>query len=224
LALFFTFSQGLEYVSAAVCISDGVYGSTFYVMTGFHGFHVIVGTIFLTVCFIRILFNKYSFVHFIGLECAIWYWHFVDVVWLFLYIFVYLWGNAFIPVIDINIFEPEIFADFAYKYQVDFQDSASFLMESIVDLHNYIMFYLWFILGLVSWMLISFSLGNPTSTIRFHFYLFVLFCFDVKVRERLSRRLFFLYRTEITRNHRIIANLRKDVRALRIVLETKNKK
>jgi len=189
LAIFFTISQGLEYISAAVCISDGVYGSTFYIMTGFHGFHVIVGTIFLIVCFVRILIRSFSYVHFIGLEAAIWYWHFVDVVWLFLYLFVYVWGNGLIPVVDLNIFNIPVAADFAYNYQIDFQDSASFLMEAIVDLHNYIMFYLFIVLGLVGWLLISFLVDFPASSVVFAFKILLFGFKDMHFRELAVRRL-----------------------------------
>jgi cytochrome c oxidase subunit 3 len=193
LAVFFTFSQGIEYVESPISMSDGVYGSTFFVMTGFHGFHVIVGTIFLTVCFLRILLHRYSYVHFIGLECAIWYWHFVDVVWLFLFLFVYYWGNAFIPNIDFRVFGKDIAADFASNFQLDFQDSASVLMESIVDLHNYIVFYLWIVLGIVSWMLFAFAILTPGSQFNSTLLLLKLLFFDIKQRELISRRLYFMY-------------------------------
>ena len=93
LAVLFTYFQGLEYVSAPFNISDGVYGSCFYMATGFHGFHVFVGTIALLVSFIRIVLNHLTDTHHFGFESAIWYWHFVDVVWLFLFINIYWWGN-----------------------------------------------------------------------------------------------------------------------------------
>jgi len=193
LAIFFTFSQGLEYLESPISMSDGVYGSTFFVMTGFHGFHVIVGTLFLAICFIRILLRRYSYVHFIGLECAIWYWHFVDVVWLFLFIFVYYWGNAFIPSVNLKAFGKDIAADFASNFQLDFQDSASVLMESIVDLHNYIVFYLLVVLGIVSWMLFAFTVLTPGSRLnRKYFYLYFVF-YNIKQRELISRRLYFMF-------------------------------
>lgn len=193
LAVFFTFSQGLEYVESPISMSDGVYGSTFFVMTGFHGFHVIVGTVFLLICFIRILLRRYSYVHFIGLECAIWYWHFVDVVWLFLFIFVYYWGNAFIPTINLKVFGKDIAADFASNYQLDFQDSASVLMESIVDLHNYIVFYLLIVLGIVSWMLFAFTVLTPGSRFNKFYLSFYFILLNIKQRELISRRLYFMY-------------------------------
>ena len=93
LAILFTYFQGLEYVSAPFNISDSVYGSCFYMATGFHGFHVFVGTIALIISLIRIVFNHFTNTHHFGFESAIWYWHFVDVVWLFLFINVYWWGN-----------------------------------------------------------------------------------------------------------------------------------
>jgi len=93
LALFFTGFQVLEYVEAPFTISDGIYGSTFYLATGFHGFHVFVGTIFLFVCLIRVTKNHFTPTHHFGFEAAAWYWHFVDVVWLFLFVSIYWWGG-----------------------------------------------------------------------------------------------------------------------------------
>jgi len=92
LGLYFTGIQLIEYIEAMFCISDSVYGTVFYVATGFHGLHVIIGTIFLIVCFIRIKNMNFSIKHHIGFESSIWYWHFVDIVWLFLYRVVYWWG------------------------------------------------------------------------------------------------------------------------------------
>jgi cytochrome c oxidase subunit 3 len=93
LAILFTILQGLEYVNAPFNISDGVYGSCFYLATGFHGFHVFIGTLALIVSFVRIVLNHFTNKQFIGFEAAIWYWHFVDVVWLFLFLYVYWWGG-----------------------------------------------------------------------------------------------------------------------------------
>nr|YP_009654841.1 cytochrome c oxidase subunit III [Placosternum urus]QCI09409.1 cytochrome c oxidase subunit III [Placosternum urus] len=93
LGIYFTILQAYEYKEASFCISDSIYGSCFFMMTGFHGIHVIIGTIFLMVCLIR--HNKFHFSsnHHFGFEAAAWYWHFVDVVWLFLYISIYWWGS-----------------------------------------------------------------------------------------------------------------------------------
>jgi len=93
LAIIFTAFQGFEYNTAPFSISDGVYGSCFYMATGFHGFHVIIGTLFLTVCLFRLYLNHFTREHHFGFEAAAWYWHFVDVVWLFLFITVYWWGS-----------------------------------------------------------------------------------------------------------------------------------
>jgi cytochrome c oxidase subunit 3 len=93
LAVIFTALQGFEYVTAPFTISDGIYGATFYMATGFHGFHVIVGTLFLSVCLIRLHLNHFTREHHFGFEAAAWYWHFVDVVWLFLFITIYWWGS-----------------------------------------------------------------------------------------------------------------------------------
>jgi heme/copper-type cytochrome/quinol oxidase subunit 3 len=94
LAIDFTYIQFREYANANFYISDGIYGSCFYMTTGFHGFHVIIGTVFIAVCLIRHLMKHFSPRRHLGFECAIWYWHFVDVVWVFLFIFVYWWGNS----------------------------------------------------------------------------------------------------------------------------------
>jgi cytochrome c oxidase subunit 3 len=93
LAIAFTALQGFEYVNANFTISDSVYGSTFYMATGFHGFHVFIGTCFLTVCLVRLYNHHFTKQHHFGFEAAAWYWHFVDVVWLFLFVAVYCWGN-----------------------------------------------------------------------------------------------------------------------------------
>ena len=92
LGLSFTAFQALEYAHAPFKFTDGVYPSTFFLATGFHGFHVIVGTCFLIVCFFRALKGHFSPQRHFGFEAAAWYWHFVDVVWLFLFTFIYWWG------------------------------------------------------------------------------------------------------------------------------------
>jgi len=94
LAVLFTGFQAYEYFEAPFDISDGIYGSTFFLATGFHGFHVIIGTIFLTVCLGRLLRFHFTKQHHFGFEAAAWYWHMVDVVWLFLFVSIYYWGGA----------------------------------------------------------------------------------------------------------------------------------
>ncbi|AWK85596.1 cytochrome c oxidase subunit 3 [Azospirillum thermophilum] len=93
LGAMFTFFQGYEYAHAEFKFTDGIYPSTFYMATGFHGFHVLVGTIFLAVCWIRTLKGHFTPRSHFGFEAAAWYWHFVDVVWLFLFVSVYWWGG-----------------------------------------------------------------------------------------------------------------------------------
>ena len=93
LGALFTALQAYEYDHAAFSFTDGIYASTFYMATGFHGFHVLVGTIFLTVCLFRGLNGHFSPDHHFGFEAAAWYWHFVDVVWLFLFVCIYWWGG-----------------------------------------------------------------------------------------------------------------------------------
>ena len=93
LALVFTGFQGMEYYQAPFTISDSIYGSTFFLATGFHGFHVIIGTLFLIICGIRQYLGHLTKEHHVGFEAAAWYWHFVDVVWLFLFVSIYWWGG-----------------------------------------------------------------------------------------------------------------------------------
>ena len=93
LGVFFTFLQAYEYQHAQFGFTDGIYPSTFFMATGFHGFHVLDGTIFLYVCLLRAQKKHLTPERHFGFEAAAWYWHFVDVVWLFLYISVYWWGG-----------------------------------------------------------------------------------------------------------------------------------
>jgi len=85
--------QVYEYGEAAFAFTDGIYPSTFYLATGFHGFHVFVGAVFLTVCLFRANKGHFTPKQHVGFEAAAWYWHFVDVVWIFLFIWVYWWGS-----------------------------------------------------------------------------------------------------------------------------------
>jgi len=92
LGLCFTSLQAYEYSVAPFAFTGGVYPSTFFLATGFHGFHVIVGTTFLAVCLIRAMKGHFTPEKHFGLEAAAWYWHFVDVIWLFLFVCIYWWG------------------------------------------------------------------------------------------------------------------------------------
>ena len=95
LGMIFSSVQAFEYSHAEFGFAGNIYGSTFYMATGFHGFHVLVGTIFLAVCLYRVFRGDFTPNHHFGFEAAAWYWHFVDVVWLFLFISIYLWGSHF---------------------------------------------------------------------------------------------------------------------------------
>jgi cytochrome c oxidase subunit 3 len=92
LGVLFTCVQAYEYSHAAFAFKGNIYGATFFMATGFHGFHVIIGTCFLTVCLIRTYAGHFSPTQHIGFEFAAWYWHFVDVVWLFLFACIYVYG------------------------------------------------------------------------------------------------------------------------------------
>ncbi len=92
LGALFSLLQAYEYSHAAFGFSGNIYGSTFFMATGFHGFHVIIGTIFLAVCLMRTYAGHFTPSHHFGFEAAAWYWHFVDVVWLFLFAAIYVWG------------------------------------------------------------------------------------------------------------------------------------
>ena len=94
LGVIFTGMQAYEYSHAAFGFAGNIYGASFFMATGFHGFHVIIGTIFLTVCLIRALKGHFTPEQHVGFEAAAWYWHFVDVVWLFLFAAVYVWGQG----------------------------------------------------------------------------------------------------------------------------------
>ncbi|GLS88904.1 cytochrome B562 [Cypionkella aquatica] len=93
LGILFTFFQAYEYSHAAFGFAGNIYGATFFMATGFHGFHVVIGTIFLAICLIRTYKGHFTPEQHVGFEAAAWYWHFVDVVWLFLFAAVYIWGG-----------------------------------------------------------------------------------------------------------------------------------
>lgn len=93
LGVYFTILQAWEYIEAPFTISDSIYGTTFFVSTGFHGLHVIIGSTLLLVSLIRHTNLHFSKNHHFGFEASAWYWHFVDVVWLLLYSIIYWWGS-----------------------------------------------------------------------------------------------------------------------------------
>jgi cytochrome c oxidase subunit 3 len=93
LGLIFTAVQAYEYAHAPFSFGGSIYGATFFMATGFHGFHVIIGTVFLIVCLLRAYLGQFTPEQHFGFEAAAWYWHFVDVVWLFLFFWVYVWGG-----------------------------------------------------------------------------------------------------------------------------------
>ncbi len=94
LGILFSAVQAYEYAHAPFQFSESIYGATFFMATGFHGFHVLVGTIFLIVCLIRAMIGHFKPEQHFGFEAAAWYWHFVDVVWLFLFCCIYVWASA----------------------------------------------------------------------------------------------------------------------------------
>jgi cytochrome c oxidase subunit III len=98
LGIIFTCVQAYEYAHAPFAFKGSIFGATFFMATGFHGFHVIVGTIFLLVCFGRSVAGQFTPKRHLGFEFAAWYWHFVDVVWLFLFACVYVWGTSGAPI------------------------------------------------------------------------------------------------------------------------------
>jgi cytochrome c oxidase subunit 3 len=104
LGLLFTAIQAYEYSHAAFAFNrdngGNIYGSTFFMATGFHGFHVIIGTLFLIVCLFRALAGHFRPEKHFGFEAAAWYWHFVDVVWLFLFSCIYVWGSAGVKFVE----------------------------------------------------------------------------------------------------------------------------
>ena len=94
LGVLFSMVQAYEYIHAPFAFKDSIYGATFFMATGFHGFHVLIGTIFLLVCLFRAMAGHFTPKQHFGFEAAAWYWHFVDVVWLFLFVSVYIWASS----------------------------------------------------------------------------------------------------------------------------------
>ena len=93
LGFLFLSLQIYEYITAPFNISDGVFGSIFYCLTGLHGMHVLIGVLFLIVCYYRIYNGQFDNKQHLGFDFAVWYWHFVDVVWIFVFIVIYIWGG-----------------------------------------------------------------------------------------------------------------------------------
>ncbi|MET0606387.1 MAG: cytochrome c oxidase subunit 3 [Beijerinckiaceae bacterium] len=94
LGALFTTVQAYEYSHAAFGFRDNIYGATFFMATGFHGAHVLIGTVFLAVCLYRVYLGHFTPKQHLGFEFAAWYWHFVDVVWLFLFACIYVWASG----------------------------------------------------------------------------------------------------------------------------------
>jgi len=94
LGLLFTVAQLIEYKITPLHINDGIFGTCFYVTTGFHGLHVLIGSIFLLVCLFRLWNSHFTNTHHVGFICANWYWHFVDIVWIAVYFFFYHWSQS----------------------------------------------------------------------------------------------------------------------------------
>lgn len=92
LGALFRYLQFMEYNFRPFTMSDSVYGSSFYIATGFHGLHVLIGTIFIIITFLRHRWGHFTMLHHFGFEASAWYWHFVDVVWLLLFLSIYWWG------------------------------------------------------------------------------------------------------------------------------------
>jgi len=96
LGVYFTGIQAIEYIESSFTFCDSVYGSCFFMATGFHGLHVLIGTLFLITGLLRLYLGHFSTKHHFGFEAAAWYWHFVDVVWIFLFVRIYWWGRCLI--------------------------------------------------------------------------------------------------------------------------------
>lgn len=136
LGLYFSGLQALEYFEAPFTIADAIYGSTFFIATGFHGLHVIIGTVFLTVCLLRLIWNHFTQIHHFGFEAAAWYWHFVDVVWLFLFISIYWWGNY--------LFSINLYSWLPIKRSNDGKDNSFFINIYSRSSINYLYYFVSF--------------------------------------------------------------------------------
>nr|YP_009256117.1 cytochrome c oxidase subunit III [Rediviva intermixta]AKS40060.1 cytochrome c oxidase subunit III [Rediviva intermixta] len=91
LSIYFSLVQSIEYCNLPFSYNDSVFGSIFFMSTGFHGLHILIGTVFMLICLIRVLLNHFSYIHHFNFEAASWYWHFVDIIWLLLYFLIYWW-------------------------------------------------------------------------------------------------------------------------------------
>lgn len=92
LGIIFTYFQYIEYKFTFYSISDSIYGSSFFILTGFHGIHVLIGTIFIIITFLRIMINHFTIDHHLGFNFSALYWHIIDLIWLFLFALIYIWG------------------------------------------------------------------------------------------------------------------------------------
>lgn len=99
LGIYFTFLQYQEYRESRFSIADSVYGRIFFLLTGFHGIHVLIGTLFIIITLYRFYLNHFSNSHHFCFEARAWYWHFVDVIWLFVYTFLYWWSYYLFSII-----------------------------------------------------------------------------------------------------------------------------
>lgn len=142
LGLLFVFFQALEYALSYFSINDSIYGSLFYVTTGFHGFHVIIGLIFITIIYRRIRKRRFRIDQHFFFEAAAWYWHFVDVVWLLLFLFMYWWGCCY-----------DLDAPLKWYSQFHFQDSSNRYVELISLLYDDIFATLIWIVIFISYFL-----------------------------------------------------------------------
>lgn len=109
LGIYFSILQLYEYIESPFTIADSIFGSTFFIATGFHGLHVIIGTTFILISIIRGIKLHFSINHHVGFEASAWYWHFVDVVWIFLFLRIYWWGGYLFNITSILRFQLKSF-------------------------------------------------------------------------------------------------------------------